>query len=172
MNKNYLYIPGIISQDRALGLGREFDRYVTNNNISGDPQAPKSPSVYNYMPFVKLLVELIPVVSEKLGEAVLPTYSYARSYKYGEILARHRDRPACEVSLTLNLFKDVDWPIYFEEGDSSAKFELSPGDAGMYLGNETDHWRYEFTGQKYVQVFLHYVKADGKYSWAYFDRVK
>ena len=32
-----------------------------------------------------------------------PTYSYARIYKTGDILHRHKDRFSCEISTTLNL---------------------------------------------------------------------
>jgi hypothetical protein len=123
------------------------------------------------MPFVKLLVEKTPHVSDLLGEKVLPTYSYARIYKHGSTLTRHRDRPACEISITLNLKKDCDWPIYFQRPDSSeTNLELNSGDAVLYLGCQSDHWREAFVGQEYTQVFLHYVRADGPKAWAFFDK--
>jgi hypothetical protein len=123
------------------------------------------------MPFVRLLVDKVPEVARLLKEAVLPTYVYARIYKHGSVLERHRDRPACEISLTLNLAKDTDWPIYFQKPDGpEVAIELEPGDAVLYLGCISDHWRNNFSGNEYSQVFMHYVRAFGENSWAFFDK--
>jgi hypothetical protein len=87
------------------------------------------------------------------------------------VLKRHRDRPACEISFTLNLAKDSDWPIYFQRPDGSETLvELNPGDAVLYLGCQADHWRNKFEGEEHVQVFLHYVRANGPKAWAFFDK--
>lgn len=154
-------------------LSKEFKAYCEKFNVQGDPQAPNSSAMYDYMPFVRLLVEKIPQVSELLGEKVLPTYTYARVYKAGSELTRHRDRPACEVSLTLNLAKGTDWPIYFQRPDGSETcLELQPGDAVMYLGCQADHWREKFSGNEYTQLFMHYVRANGENTWAYFDKCR
>jgi hypothetical protein len=42
-----------------------------------------------------------------------PNYSYARIYKNGDVLRRHKDRFSCEISTTINLGGD-DWPIYLD----------------------------------------------------------
>jgi hypothetical protein len=173
IQNNYLYVPSFIKQDEAIKLSKDFKDYCTKFNLQGDEQAPNSHSMYNFMPFVRLLVEKVPEVSELLGEKVLPTYTYARVYKKESELLRHRDRPACEISLTLNLSKDKDWPIYFQRPDGSeTSVELEPGDAVMYLGCQADHWRNKFEGQECVQLFLHYVRSYGSKSWAYFDKQK
>jgi hypothetical protein len=170
VNNNYLSLRGLIDPSRAELLAKDFKKFVKENNKTGDAQAPNSPSVYNYMPFVKLLVELTPKISEMLGEQVLPTYSYARVYSKKEILHRHRDRPACEVSVTLNLSKDKDWAIWFQRADGSeTSINMEPGDGAMYFGCIADHWREPFKGKEYTQVFLHYVRAEGPNSWAFFD---
>jgi hypothetical protein len=171
IQNNYLHVPGFITSDEALLFSKDFKSYCKKFKVEGDPQAPNSSAVYNYMPFLRLLVERVPEVSELLGEKVLPTYTYARVYKEGSELTRHRDRPACEISLTVNLSKDTDWPIYFQRPDGSeACFELSPGDAIMYLGCQADHWREKFAGAEYTQLFMHYVRSNGPKAWAYFDR--
>ena len=171
IQNNYLYIPGFITPDLAFALSKEFKDHCTKFNLQGDSQAPNSNSMYDFMPFVRLLVEKVPEVSELLGEKVLPTYTYARVYKDDSELLRHRDRPACEISLTLNLSKDKDWPIYFQRPDGSeTSTELEPGDAVLYLGCQSDHWRNKFEGQECVQLFMHYVRSHGPKSWAYFDK--
>ena len=173
IQNNYLHVPGFITSDEALLLAQEFKEHCEKFNLPGDSQAPNSHSMYNFMPFVRLLVEKVPKVSDLLGEKVLPTYTYARVYKEGSELLRHKDRPACEISLTINLSKDSDWPICFQRPDNTeTSVELAPGDAILYLGCQGDHWREKFNGQEYVQLFLHYVKANGAKAWAFFDKNK
>lgn len=168
---NYVSTLQLIDADRAHELAEGFIAHTKEQQSPGDSQAPRSPSVYNYMPFVRLLVELTPKVSEIAGEPVLPTYAYARVYSQGEVLHRHRDRPACEVSVTLNLKKDAPWKIFFQRPDMvEVGIDMNPGDGVVYQGCVADHWRDAFEGQEYVQVFLHYVRAFGQYQWAYFDR--
>jgi hypothetical protein len=53
-----------------------------------------------------LLVKTLPVMKERTGLDLIPTYSYARVYEKGSILKRHKDRPSCEISTTLNLGGD------------------------------------------------------------------
>ena len=171
IQNNYLYVPAFIENLEAAQLAQEFKKHCVKFNLQGDPQAPNSHSMYDFMPSVRLLVEKVPEVSALLGEKVLPTYTYARVYKEGSELVRHRDRPACEISLTLNLSKDVNWPIYFQRPDNSeTSIELEPGDAVMYLGCQSDHWRNKFEGRECVQLFMHYVRSYGTKSWAYFDK--
>lgn len=171
IKNNYLHVPGFITENEARILANEFQEHCKKFNLSGDPQAPNSRSMYDFLPFLRLLVKKVSNVSELLGEDVLPTYTYARIYKTGSILTRHRDRPACEISITLNLAKDTDWPIYFQRPDGSeTSVELNPGDAVLYLGCQADHWRNPFEGQEHVQVFLHYVRANGSKAWAFFDK--
>jgi hypothetical protein len=171
IQNNYLHVPGFITSGEALSFAENFKAHCKKFKVEGDPQAPNSSAMYDFMPFLRLLVEKVPEVSALLGEKVLPTYTYARVYKAGSELLRHRDRPACEISLTLNLSKDTDWPIYFQRPDGSETcIELQHGDAVMYLGCQADHWREKFAGSEYTQLFMHYVRSNGPKAWAYFDK--
>jgi hypothetical protein len=87
------------------------------------------------------------------------------------VLARHRDRPACEISLTVNISGDAPWAIGIQKPlGEEINLDLNQGDAMLYLGCVADHWREKFTGQYYNQVFLHYVRSNGPNAWAYFDK--
>lgn len=175
IDNNYLHIPNFISKEEANSLASELIEYskLPGNKMTNDPQAPNSLSMYNYLSFVKLLVKKIPEVSRILQEDVLPTYAYTRIYTHGEVLNRHRDRPACEISLTLNLKQDTNWPIWFQKpSGEEVSIELNQGDAVMYLGEIADHWRNAYQGQEHVQLFLHYVRAEGSKYWAVFDQLK
>lgn len=170
IENNYLVIPNFISPDRAKDLADEFKTYCENNEFPGDNQAPNSHAIYNHISFLELLCEKTPEVSSLLEETVLPTYSYARVYKEGSVLEKHTDREACEISLTLHLDGDQPWPICIETPEKEQRsVSLNPGDAMLYLGRIASHWRDEYKGNYYSQVFLHYVKSRGECSYAYFD---
>ena len=116
-------------------------------------------------------------MEKKSGIKLIPTYSYARIYKTGDVLKRHKDRFSCEISTTLNLGGD-DWPIFISPKDNvgapdgktitaasnakGIKVTLEPGDMLMYRGCILEHWREVFTGKDCGQVFLHYNDANSK----------
>jgi hypothetical protein len=168
---SYLLVKNFINKEEAQDLADQFFMHEVSGLCEVDSQAPKSSSAYNFMPFLKLLVKKVSHVSELIQEDVLPTYTYARIYKYGEVLDRHRDRDACEISITLNLAQDKEWPIYIQKpSNEEVSLNLKPGDAMLYLGCIADHWRHAFTGNNHTQVFMHYVRANGPCAYAYFDR--
>ena len=59
------------------------------------------------------LHKFIPLFSQISKRETIPNYSYARLYKKGDILKRHKDRPSCEISTTVNLGGDP-WPIFID----------------------------------------------------------
>lgn len=176
LTNNYFVIDNFIDAERALFLGKQFqsDCMKYPHLFQLDEQCPYSPAMYNYPYFLELLIEKIPDITEIVGELVYPTYSYARNYINNDELKPHTDRNACEISVTLNLYNDgVSWPIYFTKPDGTVNgIDIKAGQAVVYLGCQSQHWRRKFTGQEYVQVFLHYVKARGNNRHYYFDKIK
>jgi hypothetical protein len=175
LDNNYLFVPEFITQQEANNLYKEFkkEKQLYPNSFKIDPQAPGSPSIYNYGPFIALMCEKTAHINQLVGEKVLPTYAYARVYKNGAELVKHKDRPACEISVTLHLGSDgTSWPICFTKPDGSTVLkDLLPGQAVIYFGCISEHWRDgPFEGQDYGQVFLHYVRSMGKYANHCFDR--
>ena len=142
------------------------ERYISQSNydygVWNDEQIPETYSHYADIAMETLLQNLQPKMEKETGLKLTPTYSYARIYKKGDILKRHKDRYSCEVSTTLNLGGD-DWPIYLEpsgeEGKEGIKVDMQPGDMLVYKGCDVEHWREEFTGENCGQVFLHYNDA-------------
>lgn len=172
IQNNYVLIPGFISQDEARSLVEQFKEYCKkfNSKDASDPSFHIG-SILNWLPFIKILVAKTPEVSNVIGELVLPTYTYARWQTFGHELPRHRDRPSCEISLSVNLKKDKDWGFWIQKpNNEEVSINLNPGDAVLYLGCQADHWRNKFEGTEHVQLFLHYVRADGPKSWAFFDK--
>jgi len=112
-------------------------------------------------PFENILHHLKPKVEEAYGQELVPTYSFWRRYFKGQDCPPHRDRPSCEVSLTLNLGGEGgnNWAFYVEE----EKFELDIGQATIYKGCEQEHWRHELPYKHHSQLFLHYIEKNGQY---------
>jgi hypothetical protein len=86
-------------------------------------------------------------------------------------LPKHRDRPSCEYSVTVNLKQEGNgiWPIFMD----GEPIDLSPGDGGVYKGCEVLHWREENYLGKCHQIFFHYIEENGpNYKWAYDKKEK
>ena len=181
MKNNYKVIKQAISKELAdfvysyfltkRQVARTFfdDRYISpfNNDwgVWNDPQVPETYSHYSDIAMETLLERLTEPMSKETGLNLIPTYSYARIYKKGDVLKRHKDRYSCEVSMTMNLGGDS-WPIYLEPSGETdkegVKIDLEPGDALIYRGCEVEHWREAFEGENCGQVFLHYNDASGE----------
>ena len=130
--------------------------------IWNDEQIPDTYSHYADIAMETLLENLKPLMEKESGLKLNETYSYARIYKKGDVLERHKDRYSCEVSTTLNIGGD-EWPIYLEpsgeEGKEGTKIILNQGDMLIYKGCDVEHWREAFEGENCGQVFLHYNDA-------------
>ena len=98
------------------------------------------------------------IVEKETNLELLPTYSFWRLYTKFQQLPKHKDRPSCEISLTACIMNDgTEWPIFIDGNP----ILLNPGDACIYLGCESFHWREKFQGDHNTQVFFHYVDKNG-----------
>ena len=158
---NYVVVEEFLHPELSADLAKQFKNDCAANFITSDKDVANAPAVYMYPLFVKLLYSKIFFMNDLVGEKLYPTYSYARWYQKGAELKPHTDAEACEISVTLNLSGDK-WPIFMTspQGEVSG-IELTPGDAVIYRGARSRHWREKFTGTECVQVFLHYVRIDG-----------
>ena len=163
--------------------------FTTEFGVWNDEQVPNTYSHYADIVMETLLLKVQPIVEKESNLKLNPNYSYARIYKKGDILHRHKDRFSCEISTTLNLGGD-EWPIYLspyenvgipnikknitsQSNAKGIKLILKPGDMLLYKGNEIEHWRESFTGENCAQVFLHYnnVKTLGSNENIYDKRI-
>ena len=175
--KKYTVIRQAISKDLAAFVANYFlmqkqvydtcrnARYISPfENIIGhyegqDEQIPHTYSQYSNIAMETLMLKCQPEMEKVTGLKLYPAYTYARIYKKGDELKRHKDRFSCEISTTMNLAGD-DWPIYLEPsgetGKKGIKVDLKPGDMLVYSGCELEHWRNKFKGKECIQAFLHY----------------
>ena len=192
----YQVIRGAISKELAdiafsyLQISAEADHWMLTNQVTHeknplvgnfkDQQVPGSYAKYADRLMETLLIQTIPVMKAKTGLDLIPTYSYTRLYRTGNVLNRHKDRPSCEISTTLCLGGDP-WSIFIDPtGENNVineyqgiikpgapkgnKVDLKPGDMLIYSGCELEHWREPFQGKLCGQVFLHYNHANGPFA--------
>jgi len=115
----------------------------------------------------EILVKLLPNVEGLVGLELYKTCSYWRMYKKGDVLRIHKDRQACEISVTMTIGYDGSrpWLIYaLNKNEEPIKIELNSGDTLIYNGINRFHWRAINNLGMQAQVFLHYVDKNGVYS--------
>ena len=196
----YLIIKNIISKDLAqflynyLIIKRQvyhtmtefrylspFDESYGNMN---DPQLSNTWSCYGDTAMDTVLLRCQEKIEKETKLKLIPTYSYTRLYKKGDVLERHKDRFSCEVSTTLYLGGST-WPIYVdtnpktgifigkkdEDGRSTyipgktkgKKIDLDQGDLLVYYGCDLEHWREPLKKKECAQVFFHFNTPKSKH---------
>ena len=193
--KKYQVIEKAISYELAnfvfnyFLLKRDAVEWMYKNNITydtgllgtwGDKQVPNTYSHYADPVMETLLMKVLPVMKRETDLDLIPTYSYARIYKQGDILKRHKDRPSCEISTTIHL-GGTKWPIFIDPTGSNNvvdeyknihkpnaplgnKVLLDVGDMLVYSGCKLEHWREPLKENICSQVFLHYNHIDGPFA--------
>ena len=193
--KKYQVVKNAVSYELAnfifnyFLLKRDAVKFLYQNNITydngllgtwTDKQVPNTYSIYADPAMETLMMKVLPKMKQETGLQLVPTYSYARLYKKGDILKRHKDRPSCEISTTLNLGGDP-WPIFIDgtgadnvvdeykniikpNAPEGTKVLLEVGDMLVYSGCELEHWREPFEGETCGQVFLHYNHVNGPFA--------
>lgn len=160
-----------------------YQSKIVNENIFlgtwKDSQIPNTYSHYSDFVMETLLLKLLPTLEKETQLELVPTYSYTRIYKKGDELKRHKDRPSCEISTTLNLGGDK-WSIFIDPSGSDNVIDeyrkihrpnapkgkeviLDVGDMLVYSGCDLEHWREPFKGNTCCQVFLHYNNKNGQF---------
>ena len=193
--KKYQVIKNAISYELAnfvynyFMLKRDAVNFMYRNNINyespllgtwTDKQVPNTYSHYADFVMETLLMKVLPKMQQETDLELVPTYSYARIYKKGDILRRHKDRPSCEISTTIHL-GGTKWPIFIDGTGSDNVIDeyknihkpnapkgtevlLDVGDMLVYSGCELEHWREALDGDNCAQVFLHYNHLNGRFA--------
>jgi len=164
-----LLIKNVIPIELCYFLTHTMLRQHHENQIkklpSGDGQVNDSLACVSHNLVLDTVAERIwPFLENILNEELIPTYSYARLYTNDNVLDKHTDRPACEISITIQLGRShhYSWPIFA----NNQRFDLAEGSGMLYKGCEVEHWREPCAGpDDYYsgQLFCHFVRANGQY---------
>ena len=163
-------IENAVSEEMCKYLSLNTDLLFHMLEYPPDKITPNSTGYYAPFFLEALSVHLQPLVEKTVSKKLYPTYTYGRIYYNKSSLKKHTDRPAGEYGVSCCIQKEVDWPIFFENGDNVKSYEMNVGDICVYKGMEYPHWREEYTGNKHTQVFLMYVDVDGEYADQKWDK--
>ena len=165
---NFKLIKNFFSK-KELNILKEycFNKLDFNKDYELDEQS-FSPAWYNDTLMNSLLKTKLTLVEKKSNLKLFPTYSYWRYYVFGGSLAKHIDRPSCEISVTACIKKYDNWPIIVE----GTSFELEEGDGVLYAGCDQEHYRPGiYKGEGMAQVFFHYVNQNGPNKHYAYDHI-
>jgi len=163
-------IRGAISQETCELLSLNMDLLSHTLGHPKDDLVENSTGYYAPIFLESLLVYLQPLIEKTVSKKLYPTYSYGRIYYRDNELKKHKDRGASEYGVSCCIYKEVDYPLFFEDG-KIIPYELEVGDIVVYEGMKYNHWREPYKGNKHTQVFLMYVDVNGQYSdWKYDKR--
>lgn len=91
--------------------------------------------------------QLTPIVRQVVGEPLVASFAFLSRYRPGAVLRRHTDRAqaAWNLSLAIDAAPELDagsaWPLHLEIGGRPRPVRLGLGDAVLYQGTRTPHWR-------------------------------
>ena len=171
-----LYRPVPAQRGQISYWGKKDDQFTyqpLEQQVEGSLAVYSHPQYRSIQSGIRLKLEKI------IGNQLYNTYYYDRYYFPGQALTVHCDRPACEISVTVNISTNLEkcWPVCIKKPSGEiGSVCLSPGDGMIYKGCERPHWRdpmpteynktwygkkVEKEGLYYHQVFFHYVLANG-----------
>ena len=164
--RRYLLVKGILPQTILEYLKVYYAVLLANNRFSNDSECPSSLSLGGDAALDAVLEWIRPEVSRLVGFDLAPTYSYTRQYARGEVLTRHTDRDACEISVTasIQIPKGAGPSVVHLKPPTldETKVEMFEGDGCVYAGTEVEHWRDRFRRGGYIQLFLHFIAKHGR----------
>jgi hypothetical protein len=171
----YLIVKNFLSKDKCDYYSEYLKKLEKEKILHFDGQVPTAKSIYSAPEFDDLLNDFTERLEQIINLKLYPTYSYARLYSKGDILFLHRDRPACEISITLSLgFNNKTWSFYLAKNDfkyNPTKIDLDIGDIVIYKAIDLYHWREPLEESDWVtQCFFHYVNKNGRFKDFKFDQ--
>ena len=164
----YKIVKNFLTKDEILLLKEYcYLKHISNIENFDYGIGPNCDTYFEYDVLMESLLKIkTELVEKETNLKLFPTYSYWRMYTYGSNLLKHKDRPSCEISVSIKIGSDgTKWPIFME----NESVELEEGDGVIYLGCEIEHWREKFIGDWNAQVFMHYVDQNGPFKEAKYD---
>lgn len=163
-NNSWVLIKNFLDEQSVSTVSRYMEYALKGNHF--EIREKQSSTYYKYAdPLTEtILYNSTEELESITGLSLCPTYSFARVYMKGDVLLPHIDRPACEISVTVNVAtQGKPWPIWmYVAGKQPVSYILEPGDAIVYKGCEVLHWREKATDTDLnAQFMLHYINKNG-----------
>jgi hypothetical protein len=155
---NYIKVENFISPE-LCNIFKMYALFDELNDFTDDDEFPNTHCRY----------------ADSFTESLLLQFkSKMENITNGDILLDHMDRNACENSASLTMFfdykgkpDDYRWPLHVYVKGEKKYLHCDVGDAIIYDGSKIKHGREMLSagkGTRHIQIFLHYVDADGPYA--------
>lgn len=174
------YLPKIITKEEAIAIKyKNLCGFVNQlGSLEGHWDEQRGRVLICYAPpaCTYIMHRVKPILEEALGEELIPTYWFSTTYHNKGWMNCHTDRPSCEVSVTMNICGDAEWPIKLKDLSGKRREVVTPvGDGVAYLGTRVPHWRSPLRthdNDRFMQLFLHFVRKNGQYAEYAYDKDK
>lgn len=194
----YAALESFVSREVAMGFLARMQGDISRQGVGFDQLRREGPLLvrpaaeiygFHYAPMATFHWGMTPAIEALVGEALLPTYSYFRLYREGDLCRVHGDRHACEHSLSLTLAYSDDRPwalevspvrvdapyqradAAFRIDERAAAVAMQAGDAVLYQGVHHHHGRTTPNPNAWsAHLFLHWVARGGPYADEAFDK--
>lgn len=178
IRKGFQYIPDIITKEEVIQI-KYKNLMGAVKDLGGlkthyDPERGNVLTCYAPPACSFVMKRIQPILEELLGEELIPSYWFSTTYHNKGWMNCHTDRPSCEVSVTMNICGDAEWPIKLKDFEGKKHAVItSPGHGVAYLGTQVEHWRSPLRthdNDRFMQLFLHFVRKNGQYAEYAYDK--
>jgi hypothetical protein len=174
LGETYKVLPNFLTRKELNKIEKSFIEDIQNNStITGVTldEVERAYGIYLHKQLIILQCNKLREISNLVNKDCLPSYCYIRMYTNGSELYDHRDRAACEITVSIQISGDRPWDISIENQEGQmVDVLLSPGDAVILDGINHKHVRDKpYTGTQYLQAFIHYVFTDSAAAQYAFD---
>tara|TARA_R110002073_G_scaffold8068_1_gene45101 strand:- start:3317 stop:4000 length:684 start_codon:yes stop_codon:yes gene_type:complete len=165
-------VPRVVSADHLDGIFNQLCLLSAAGDLRGNDEDPMTQIFYAPLALEGLFPRIRTVVSQAVGEDVLPAFSFLWLYKRGAGIHRHIDRDSSEIvaSITIDTGCEAGWPIGFEPGTGSEFYvDSNRGDLVIFEGHSVYHWRNPLDADWHLQAIFNFVRANGPFAKFQFD---
>jgi hypothetical protein len=185
----YVLLPRYLDPELGSALTAQFMTAIRTGEVvpqRKQPQIMTSVALelhgHRYAPLQAFHWGMTSGAAALAGCALVPTYCFLRIYRRGDVCLVHRDRPACEHSLSvvLALGDGMPWALDLETaktrsaaaqvsgdfgGEAFESLPMAAGDAVLYRGVEHRHARITPNPNSWsAHLFLHWVDPAGPHA--------
>lgn len=165
--KSYCTVPPLIAQADVAALNLFYDSLLDGDWLELNTRESKRYVIHNDPAARRVQAALTPFFSALTGQALKPSYTYASEYCDNSGLARHTDRPQCEVTFSLYLDyrpapagQQSPWPLIVQTSEGDVPCYQPRGGGTLIRGRVLPHYREPLPpGHRARMVFFHYVST-------------
>lgn len=124
-------------------------------------------------PWIKKQIdEIQEILEEEMDVDLEFTYAFNTEYGPDSFMAPHKDRDACDVSVSIAVHSPEPWPLKWRFQGEDYECSLPEGDGLVYPGCDVLHWREPNVNLNTNQIFFHYTRKGNERALANLNILK